>query len=95
MKLNVGDQFSFRAGNRVRYGMDMSYHRGLPPDTTFTVKEVWEDRGTCVLIAYGYGVVEQGAAAYGNGPIIANISDVMLVSNPKGDDRPGELEWND
>jgi len=52
----------FPDGNRILYGQDFSYHRGLPSDIDFEIVEYDENRA--ILKGPGYG-----GLPYGNGRI--------------------------
>ena len=58
----------FRPDNKIRYGQDHAFHRGIPAGVDFKVKPFVQ--GRFVLTACGYGCLERHSAkCYGNGSL--------------------------
>jgi hypothetical protein len=58
----------FPKGNKILYGQDFGWHRGVPSDVDFEVEKINGEEGSLMwLVADGYG--RMGGDKYGNGSI--------------------------
>ena len=75
--MNKQQTVRFPKDNKINYGQDMGFHRGVPSDVDFEIEEFTDDRVR--LIADGYGVLGKGGNKYGNGSIYVNKKDMKLI----------------
>jgi hypothetical protein len=70
--------------NKVPYGQDFSYFRGVPKDVIFEVHAFMDDKAT--LTGYGYGVLNTKPyddQAYGNGHMFVSLKDMNKALKDK------------
>ena len=74
----------FRKNNKIPYGQDMQYYKGVPSGIEFEIFPFQSNR--VKLIADGYGNLEGN---YGNGAVYINTKD--LTNYRKAVSKKGEL----
>lgn len=57
----------FRPDNKIRYGQDHCFYRGIPSGVEFQVERFGDSMYR--LTGHGYGVLGEGSEAYGNGQL--------------------------
>ena len=67
---------TFRAGNKIPFGQDFAFFRGLPSGIPFTVDEILPS-GLVKLVGPGYGELGFAGADYGNGALHACSAHVV------------------